>query len=228
MNIAKFIDHTLLKPDATQVEIAKLCTEAKEFHFAAVCVNPPFVKQCADALRGTDVAVCTVVGFPLGAHTTATKVFETQEAIANGAKEIDMVINIGALRARQVEVVRDDIRAIVDVAHRQDAMVKVIIETALLSHEELILACELVQAAGADFVKTSTGFSTRGAAVADVIFMRQTVGTAMGIKAAGGIKNLKQALAMIDAGATRIGASAGVAIVREFSKHAERVEGSRR
>ena len=216
-NIARFIDHTLLKPEATAAQIATLCQEAKENHFASVCVNPPFVKQCADLLRGTDVLVCTVVGFPLGAHTTATKVFETQDAIANGAQEIDMVIHVGALKAKHDALVRDDIRAVVDVSRRQNAMVKVIIECALLTDDEKMRACELAKETGADFVKTSTGFSTGGATVADVALMRKTVGDKMGVKAAGGIKNLEQALAMINAGATRIGASAGVAIVKEAS-----------
>lgn len=217
-NIARFIDHTLLKPEATAAQIETLCQEAKENHFASVCVNPPFVKQCAELLRGTDVLVCTVIGFPLGAHTTATKVFETQDAIANGAKEIDMVIHVGALKAKQDALVRDDICAVVDVSHRQNAIVKVIIECALLTDDEKVRACELAKEAGADFVKTSTGFSTGGATVANVALMRKTVGDKMGVKAAGGIKNLEQALAMIDAGATRIGASAGVAIVRESLK----------
>lgn len=215
MDLAKYIDHTLLKPEATWVDIAKLCAEANEYQFASVCVNPPFVKQCAEALRGTGVAVCTVVGFPLGAHTTATKVFETREAIANGATEIDMVINLGALKAGQDDAVREDIRAVVETAHLQRAIVKVIIECALLTDDEKVRACKLAKAAGADFVKTSTGFSAGGATLHDVELMRQTVGDAIGVKAAGGIKTLAQAQAMIAAGATRIGASAGVAIVRE-------------
>ncbi len=215
MEIAKYIDHTLLKPEAMPTDIAQLCAQAREYHFAAVCVNPPFVKQCAQALRGTDVAVCTVVGFPLGAHTTATKVFETNDAIANGATEIDMVIHIGALKAKQDDAVRADIHAVVAEAHRQNAIVKVIIECALLTNDEKVRACELAKQAGADFVKTSTGFSTGGATVDDVALLRRTVGDTMGVKAAGGIKTLAQAQAMIAAGATRIGASAGVAIVRE-------------
>lgn len=220
LKIEQYIDHTLLKPEATPAEISKLCEEAKEFHFASVCVNPTFVKQCAQALRGTDVAVCTVVGFPLGAHTTATKVFETRDALANGATELDMVINLGALKAKQDDLVRRDIRGVVETAHCEEATVKVIIECALLTHDERVRACELAKEAGADFVKTSTGFSARGASVADVIFMRRTVGDTMGVKAAGGIKTFKQALAMIDAGATRIGASASVAIMREFQQKA--------
>lgn len=215
MDIAKYIDHTLLKPEATWVDIAKLCDEAAEHHFAAVCVNPPFVKQCAQALRGSDVAVCAVVGFPLGAHTTATKVFETREAIDNGATEIDMVINIGALKARQDDLVREDIRAVVDVARAARAIVKVIIECALLTDDEKVRACELAKEVGADFVKTSTGFSAGGATVHDVQLMRQVVGDQIGVKAAGGIKTLAQVEAMLEAGATRIGTSAGVAIVRE-------------
>ncbi len=213
--IAKFIDHTALKPEATPGDIDKLCAEAKEFHFAAVCVNPTFVKQCAQLLRGTGVAVCTVVGFPLGAHTTATKVFETMQALADGAREIDMVVNIGALKAGQDDAVRDDIRAVVDASHAAGAITKVIIEAALLTDDEKVRACQLAQQAGADFVKTSTGFGPGGATVHDVALMRQTVGARMGVKAAGGIRNYEQAQQMIDAGATRIGASAGVAIVKQ-------------
>lgn len=214
-DIAKFIDHTLLKPEATPAEIAKLCQEAKEYRFAAVCVNPPYVKQCATLLRGTAVAVCAVVGFPLGAHTTDVKVFETQQAIADGAREIDMVINIGALKAQQADCVRDDIRAVCAAAHARGALVKVIIEAALLTDDEKVRACELARDAGADFVKTSTGFGPGGATVHDVALMARTVGGALGVKAAGGIRNYEQAQAMIAAGATRIGASAGVKIVAE-------------
>jgi deoxyribose-phosphate aldolase len=213
--IAAFIDHTLLKPEATPANIEKLCAEAKEYHFAAVCVNPTFVKQCADLLLGTDVAICTVVGFPLGAHTTETKVFETKQALADGAHEIDMVINIGALKAQQDARVRDDIRAVVDAAHVRGAIVKVIIEAALQTDDEKVRACQLAKDAGADFVKTSTGFGPGGATVHDVELMRRAVGSALGVKAAGGIRTLEQAQAMIAAGATRIGASAGVSIVRE-------------
>ncbi len=212
--IARFIDHTALKPEVTSADIDKLCAEAKEFHFAAVCVNPPFVKQCAQYLCGTDVAVCTVVGFPLGAHTTATKVFETMQALADGAREIDMVINVGALKAKHDNVVRDEIREVVNVSHAAGAITKVIIEAALLTDDEKVRACQLAQQAGADFVKTSTGFGPSGATVHDVELMRKTVGSAMGVKAAGGIRNYEQAKQMIDAGATRIGASAGVGIVK--------------
>ncbi len=216
-DLAKYIDHTLLKPDATPTEIERLCMEAKQYHFAAVCVNPPFVRLCADLLRGTDVKVAAVVGFPLGAHTTATKVFETEQAIVDGASEIDMVINIGALKAKRDDYVREDIRNVVDAAHRLCAIVKVIIEAALLTDEEKVRACRLAKEAGADFVKTSTGFGPGGATVHDVELMRRTVGPEMGVKAAGGIKNLQQAEQMIAAGATRLGASAGVKIMQEAS-----------
>jgi deoxyribose-phosphate aldolase len=214
-DITAFIDHTLLKPEATPAEIEKLCKEAKEYRFAAVCVNPPYVKQCAELLRGTAVAVAAVVGFPLGAHTTETKVFETQQAIADGATEIDMVINIGALKAKQFDLVRADIRAVCDAAHARNAIVKVIIEAALLTDEEKVRACELAREAGADFVKTSTGFGPGGATVHDVALMARAVGGELGVKAAGGIRTYEQAEAMIQAGATRIGASAGVKIVAE-------------
>ena len=221
-DIASYIDHTLLKPEATATEIEKLCKEAREYHFAAVCVNPPFVKQCADLLRGSDVQVATVVGFPLGAHTSATKVFETEQACVDGATEIDMVINIGALKAKRDDVVRDDIRGVVQAAHRAGALVKVIIEAALLTDEEKIRASRLSQEAGADFVKTSTGFGPGGATAHDVALMRETVGPNIGVKAAGGVKDYAQAQEMIKAGATRIGASAGVKIVQ--AARGEKVE----
>ena len=221
-DIASYIDHTLLKPEATAAEIEKLCKEAREYHFAAVCVNPPFVKQCADLLRGSDVQVATVVGFPLGAHTSATKVFETEQACVDGATEIDMVINIGALKAKRDDVVRDDIRGVVQAAHRAGALVKVIIEAALLTDEEKIRASRLSQEAGADFVKTSTGFGPGGATAHDVALMRETVGPNIGVKAAGGVKDYAQAQEMIKAGATRIGASAGVKIVQ--AARGEKVE----
>lgn len=214
-DLAKYIDHTLLKPDATPTEIEKLCNEAREYGFAAVCVNPPFTKLCADLLRGTNVAVAVVVGFPLGAHTTATKVFETEQAIVDGATEIDMVINIGALKSKRDDFVREDIRNVVESAHRLCAIVKVIIEAAVLNDEEKVRACRVAKEAGADFVKTSTGFGPGGATVHDVELMRRTVGPEMGVKAAGGVKTLEQAEQMIAAGATRIGASAGVKIVQE-------------
>ncbi len=214
-SIEKYIDHTLLKPEATPADIAKLCEEAKEYGFAAVCVNPNYVKECARLLRGTPVGIATVVGFPLGAHTTPTKVFEAMQAIADGATEVDMVINIGALKAREDGLVADDIRAVVDASHAAKALVKVIIEAALLTDEEKVRASQLAKEAGADFVKTSTGFGPGGATVQDVALMRRTVGEEMAVKAAGGIRNYEQAKAMIDAGATRIGASAGVKIVQE-------------
>lgn len=214
-DIAGYIDHTLLKPEATPAEIEKLCQEARDYHFAAVCINPPFVRQCADLLRGSGVQVATVVGFPLGAHTTATKVFETEQAIVDGATEIDMVINIGELKAKQDAFVREDIRSVVEAAHRGGAIVKVIIEAALLDDEEKVRASRLSKEAGAEFVKTSTGFGPGGATSHDVALMRETVGPNLGVKAAGGVKNLEQAQEMIKAGATRIGASAGVKIVQE-------------
>ena len=214
-NIASYIDHTILKQDATQAQIIQLCAEARTYQFASVCVNPTHVKLCAQLLRGSGVKTCTVVGFPLGANTEAVKVFETWDAVDMGATEIDMVINIGALKAKNYAAVLDDIAAVTEAAHEGEAIVKVIIEAALLTDEEKVIACQLSQAAGADFVKTSTGFGPSGATVEDVALMRQTVGPDMGVKAAGGVRNLQDARAMIAAGATRIGASAGVAIVEE-------------
>lgn len=210
--IASMIDHTLLKPDATIMQIRNLCGEARRFGFASVCVNPGYVTLCRDELKGTDVKICTVVGFPLGATTTETKAFETRDAIANGANEIDMVINIGYLKSKNYSKVEDDIRAVVQAA--QGAVVKVIIETALLTDDEKVKACQLARAAGADFVKTSTGFAKGGATVHDVELMRRTVGHSMGVKASGGIRSFEDAQAMVKAGATRICASASVAIVK--------------
>ncbi len=215
VDLAKYIDHTLLKPEATPAEIEKLCQEAKQYHFAAVCVNPPYVKLCAQMLHGTDVDIAVVVGFPLGAHTTETKVFETKQAIADGAREIDMVINVGWLKAKQDSLVRDDIRAVVNAAHAAGAIVKVIIEAALLTDDEKVRACQLSKEAGADYVKTSTGFGPGGATVHDVALMSRAVNGELGVKAAGGIRNYEQTQAMIAAGATRIGASAGVKIMQE-------------
>ena len=211
MSINKYIDHTLLKPESTQEQIAKLVSEAKEYDFASVCVNPTWVSYCANELSGTDVKVCTVIGFPLGATTSATKAFEAKEAIENGASEVDMVINIGLLKSGQYQAVEDDIRAVVEASG--DKLVKVIIEACLLTNEEKVKACELSVSAGADFVKTSTGFSIHGATVEDVALMRKTVGDKVGVKAAGGARSLADAEAFIAAGATRIGTSAGVAIV---------------
>ncbi|MEH7255198.1 deoxyribose-phosphate aldolase [Neobacillus niacini] len=211
-NVTGMIDHTLLKADAPMEEIVKLVEEAKKYSFASVCVNPTWVKIAADMLKDTPkVKVCTVIGFPLGASTPETKAFETKNAIENGANEIDMVINISALKDKQNELVERDIRAVVEAA-RGKALTKVIIETCLLTKEEKVRACELAVKAGADFVKTSTGFSTGGATVEDIRLMRETVGPELGVKASGGVRSREDALAMIEAGATRIGASSGVSI----------------
>lgn len=211
MKLNKYIDHTLLKPDASQEQIKTLIEEAKKYDFASVCVNPTWVNFAAQALKATDVKVCTVIGFPLGANTPELKAFETSDAIQNGANEIDMVINIGALKSRNFDLVERDIRAVVEAA--KGTLVKVIIETCLLTDDEKVKACQIAQKAGADFVKTSTGFSTGGATVADVALMRKTVGPDMGVKASGGARSYEDALAFIKAGATRIGASSGVAIM---------------
>ncbi|EUJ32098.1 deoxyribose-phosphate aldolase [Listeria floridensis FSL S10-1187] len=211
MNIAKMIDHTALKPETTKVQIETLIEEAKKYQFASVCVNPTWVKLAAEKLAGSDVDVCTVIGFPLGANTSSVKAFETKDAITNGATEVDMVINIGALKDRDDELVLNDIKAVVEAA--DGVLVKVIIETCLLTDEEKVRACELAVQAGADFVKTSTGFSTGGATVHDIQLMRETVGPNIGVKASGGVRTKDDVLKMIEAGATRIGASAGVAIV---------------
>ena len=213
--VAAVIDHTLLKPDATEAEIRKLCDEAREYGFASVCVNPSWVPLAAKLLKGSKSKVCTVVGFPLGATSTVAKACETQEALADGAKEIDMVINVGALKSGKRDEVENDVRVIAGVAHKAGAICKVIIETCLLSHAEKVLASQIAKTAGADFVKTSTGFSTGGATTEDVKLMRETVGLAMGVKASGGIRTLSDLRAMVAAGATRIGASAGVKIVQE-------------
>lgn len=211
-NIVRMIDHTLLKADATKAEIVKLVEEAKEYSFASVCVNPTWVKTAAELLKDTpEVKVCTVIGFPLGASTPETKGFETKNAIENGATEVDMVINIAALKDHQDELVESDIRAVVEAA-KGKALTKVIIEACLLTKEEKIRACELSVKAGADFVKTSTGFSTGGATVEDIQLMRETVGPEIGVKASGGVRSREDALAMVEAGATRIGASSGVSI----------------
>ncbi|MEH7303917.1 deoxyribose-phosphate aldolase [Neobacillus drentensis] len=211
-NIAAMIDHTLLKPEATKQQIETLCQEAKEYKFASVCVNPTWVSTAKELLQGSGVMVCTVIGFPLGATTSETKAFETKNAIENGAEEVDMVINIGALKDHNDELVENDIRAVV-VAAKDKAHTKVIIETSLLSKEEKIRACELALKAGADFVKTSTGFSTGGATAEDIALMRKTVGPDMGVKASGGVRNTEDVQKMIEAGATRIGASSSIAII---------------
>lgn len=213
--IAHLIDHTLLKPEATIQQISQLCHEAILYKFASVCINPTHVKLAAQLLKNTDVKVCTVIGFPLGATSTEAKVFETEQAIREGASEIDMVINIGALKGGDDILVERDIAAVVQASHRGGALCKVIIEAALLTNEEKVRACQLAKRARADFVKTSTGFSSGGATIEDVRLMRQTVGPIIGVKAAGGIRNLADAQSMIAAGATRLGASAGVKIIQE-------------
>lgn len=211
MRLNKYIDHTILKPETTQEQVEKILSEAKEYDFASVCVNPTWVSLAAESLKDSDVKVCTVIGFPLGANTSAVKAFETKDAIANGADEIDMVINVGALKAGNDALVLDDIKAVVDASG--DKLVKVIIEACLLTDDEKVRACQLSKEAGADYVKTSTGFSTGGATVADVALMRKTVGPDMGVKASGGARSYEDAIAFIEAGASRIGASSGVAIM---------------
>ncbi|HEM6204435.1 deoxyribose-phosphate aldolase [Streptococcus suis] len=211
MKLNKYIDHTILKPETTQEQVEKILAEAKEYDFASVCVNPTWVALAAENLKDSDVKVCTVIGFPLGANTPAVKAFETKDAISNGADEIDMVINIGALKTGNYDLVLEDIKAVV--AASGDKLVKVIIEACLLTDDEKVKACQLSQEAGADYVKTSTGFSTGGATVADVALMRKTVGPDMGVKASGGARSYEDAIAFIEAGASRIGASSGVAIM---------------
>ena len=213
--VAAMIDHTLLKPDATRQEIEKLCREAAQFHFATVCVNPAWVSFCAGLLRGSGVGVCSVVGFPLGATTPDVKHYETRRAIFDGAAEIDMVINIGALKSGDLKLVERDIAAVVGPCREAGVTSKVIIEAALLNDDEKIAASTLSKAAGADFVKTSTGFASGGATAADVALMRRVVGADMGVKAAGGVRDYEGLKAMVAAGATRVGASAGVKIVQE-------------
>ncbi|NQN94842.1 deoxyribose-phosphate aldolase [Streptococcus suis] len=211
MKLNKYIDHTILKPETTQEQVEKILAEAKEYDFASVCVNPTWVTLAAESLKDSDVKVCTVIGFPLGANTPAVKAFETKDAISNGADEIDMVINIGTLKTGNYDLVLEDIKAVV--AASGDKLVKVIIEACLLTDDEKVKACQLSQEAGADYVKTSTGFSTGGATVADVALMRKTVGPDMGVKASGGARSYEDAIAFIEAGASRIGASSGVAIM---------------
>lgn len=211
MELNRYIDHTILKPEATKEEVTQLIEEAKRYHFKSVCINPTWVSYASESLRDSDVLVCTVIGFPLGANTSAVKAYETKDAVANGADEVDMVINIGELKAHHDDVVLNDIKAVVEASGH--ATVKVIIETCLLTDEEKERACRLAKQAGADFVKTSTGFSTGGATVEDIRLMRQTVGETMGVKASGGVRTTKDAQAMIEAGATRIGASASIKII---------------
>ena len=215
-DVAGMIDHTLLKPDATRQEIEALCREASQYGFASVCVNPTWVATCARLLKGSSVPVCSVVGFPLGATTADTKQYETRRAIFDGAREIDMVINVGALKSGDLRLVEQDMLAVTSACRESGVLSKVIIETALLNEEEKVTACTLAKAAGADFVKTSTGFGPGGATAADVALMRRVVGDDMGIKASGGVRTLEGVQAMVAAGATRIGASAGVRIVREL------------
>lgn len=209
--LAGMIDHTILKADATEKEVKVLCEEAIKYNFASVCVNPSMVSLAATILEGTPVKVCTVIGFPLGATTTAVKAFEATETIKEGATEVDMVINVGKLKDRDLEYVKNDIKAVVEAA-KDKALTKVIIEACLLTDEEKVIACKLSKEAGADFVKTSTGFSTGGATAADIKLMRETVGSEMGVKASGGVRSREDALTMIENGATRIGASASIAI----------------
>lgn len=211
--VARLIDHTILKPEATRVEVLQVCAEARKYGFASVCVNPFWIPLVAAELKGTEVKVCSVIGFPFGASTTASKVAETLGAIADGATEIDMVLNIGALRSGEDDLVEVDIRAVTESCHAHGAIVKVIFETALLDDQQKLTACRLCVAAGADFVKTSTGFSKSGATVADIALMRRAVGPAMGVKASGGIRTMETLRAMVAAGATRVGASASVAIL---------------
>ncbi|PWI48717.1 deoxyribose-phosphate aldolase [Candidatus Heimdallarchaeota archaeon B3_Heim] len=214
MDLAQYIDHTNLRADATEDEIKQLCEEAANYKFASVCINPTNVSKAAKILKGSSVKVCTVIGFPLGATTPTVKAIETRDAVANGAEEVDMVINVGALKSGNDDLVREDIEAVVNAAAGK-AIVKVILETALLTKEQIVKGSLFTKLSGADFVKTSTGFSTAGALVEDIALMRKTVGPEMGIKAAGGIRTHEIAEDMIKAGATRIGASASIAIVKE-------------
>lgn len=214
-DLARFIDHTILKPDATAAEIDRLCDEAREYGFAAVCVNPTWVRRCAQRLRGSGVRVASVVGFPFGASTTEVKALETRRAIRDGAREIDMVINVGALKSGDEGLVRRDVEKVADACREVGALCKVIIEAALLTDEEKVVASHLAKLAKADYVKTSTGFGPGGATVHDVLLMRETVGPKLGVKAAGGIRSAEDARELIAAGATRIGASASIQIVTE-------------
>lgn len=216
--IAALIDHTILKPDASREEVLKVCAEARQYNFASVCVNSYWIPVVAAELRGTPVKACTVIGFPLGAASTAAKVCETENAVSAGAQEVDMVINVGALKSCDHEAVRNDIQSVAEAAHRGGAILKVILETALLTDEEKAIACTLSKLAGADFVKTSTGFAKHGATAQDVALMRKIVGPEMGVKASGGIRTFEDLKVMTEAGASRIGASASVKIV-EAAKH---------
>ena len=216
MKLNKYIDHTLLKADATQESIKELCRQAKEYDFMSVCINSSNIELAKEELKGTDVKICTVIGFPLGATTTESKVFETTDAIEKGADEVDMVLNIGALKSKNFDIVLRDISEVDKAAHNKGKILKVILETCLLEKDEIIKACQLSKEAGADFVKTSTGFSTGGAKEEDVALMRKTAGDLMGVKASGGIRTLEKARLMIENGATRLGVSAGVQIMEEL------------
>jgi len=218
-NYASYIDHTLLKPEATKEQIIALCAEAKQYDFASVCVNPTWIETAAKELEGAVSKVCTVIGFPLGANTSDVKAFETKDAIAKGADEVDMVLNIGALKGSDYELVLNDMKAVGEAAN--GTLVKVIIETCLLTDEEKVKACELAVEAGVDYVKTSTGFSTGGATPTDVALMRKTVGPDLGVKASGGVRSLEDLKAMIEAGATRIGASSGVKIMQGLAAESD-------
>ena len=213
MDLARYIDHTLLKPEANAEDIDELCAEAREYKFASVCINPTWVRRAAESLRGSGVVTCTVIGFPLGASTTAIKAMEARRALREGAREVDMVLNIGSLKSGNYDQVREDIAQVAEAAHEVGGLCKVILETALLTDEEKVIASSLAKEAKADFVKTSTGFGSGGATVYDVALMRETVGPDMGVKASGGVRTLEDVEDMIAAGATRIGASAGVQIV---------------
>lgn len=213
-DLASYLDHTLLRPDATVAEIDRICDEALQHRFASVCVNGSWVARCAEILAGSDVLVCSVVGFPLGAMATEVKAYEARRALEDGAREIDMVLHVGALKGGDHDYVRRDIETLATLCHRMGGRLKVILETALLTDEEKVVACRLAQAAGADFVKTSTGFSKGGATAQDIALMRRVVGPVMGVKASGGVRDAGGAQEMIEAGATRIGASASVEIVR--------------
>lgn len=214
-NLNKYIDHTILNADATQTDIERICSEALENDFMSVCINPNWVPLAAKRLKESDIKVCTVIGFPLGSTSTASKRYETEKAIEDGAEEVDMVINVGRLKTKDYDYVKKDIEEVVNGA-KGKALVKVIIETCLLTDEEKVKACELAKEAGADFVKTSTGFSTGGATIEDVKLMRKTVGKDMGVKASGGVRSLEDALAFIEAGANRLGASSGMKIIEEY------------
>lgn len=214
----KYFDHTLLKPEATKEQIDKLCQEAKEYDFFSVCVNSCYVDRCVKNLEGTDVKVAAVVGFPLGAGTTASKVFETEEAMKDGAKEVDMVLNVGVFKSGDYDFIRDDIAAVCEAAKKYDGIVKVILETCLLSNDEIVEACKLSEEAGAQFVKTSTGFNTGGATTEHISLMRETVGDRLEVKASGAIRDYDTCMAMIKAGADRIGASASVQIMKVYGE----------